>query len=259
MALSPSFAAQSLAMLPFRALSIPIARCFFRLLRNRAWHSRGEPADRRRLRRKRGIVDRTRLFSDTAAMSLGIRIPSVRRPGVAAYPLTLSPMRQALSSGRATSRRQRQPLSPQPLPRSAPTRATASMRSIRLKTMRDFPGLADSIRRDLSMAMTESIDRAIFLGDAGATPNTQPTLPDCTTAGITELELTQADKSEIRRHVLGILAALIDGKYAASMADIRMVASVGSNTLWHDAPSPTRTATKLWRSVIAVEWRVGHG
>ena len=32
--------------------------------------------------------------------------------------------------------------------------------------------------------------------------------------------------------ILALLAALIDGKYAASMADIRIVASVGSNTLW---------------------------
>ena len=60
---------------------------------------------------------------------------------------------------------------------------------------------------------------------------TRADITGLTTAGITELELTQAEKVKYD-DILGILAPLIDGKYAASMADIRMVASVGTNTLW---------------------------
>ena len=121
-------------------------------------------------------------------------------------------------------------------------------------SVEDDARLARTCRLDtaaiLSMAMTESIDRAIFLGDAGGT-GTEADIAGLTTAtGVTELELTQAEKVKYP-DILALLAALIDGKYAASMADIRMVASVGSNTLWLSTIANTRTETKLWRKCFA--------
>ena len=80
------------------------------------------------------------------------------------------------------------------------------------------------------MAMTEKIDRTIFLGDTLGT-GTEADIAGMVASGITELELTQAEKVKYD-DILGLLAPLQDGKYAASMADIRMVASVGTNTLW---------------------------
>ena len=167
-----------------------------------------------------------RLFADTAAMSLGISMPSVA-PGVAAFPLLVSDAAGA-QRGRA----------------QAAAAATISATVTEVKPTRNavhavysveddarLPGLADSIRRDLSMAMTESIDRAIFLGDDDATPNTADIVGLTTATGVTELTLEQSEKVKYA-DILAMLAALIDGKYAASMADIRMVASVGSNTLW---------------------------
>ena len=167
-----------------------------------------------------------RLFADTAAMSLGISMPSVA-PGVAAYPLLVSD-----AAGAQRGRTQ------------AAAAATISATVTEVKPTRNavhavysveddarLPGLADAIRRDLQMAMTEKIDRTIFLGDSGANENTADIAGLTTATGVTELELEQSEKVKYAE-ILALLAALIDGKYAASMADIRIVASVGSNTLW---------------------------
>ena len=166
-----------------------------------------------------------RLFADTAAMSLGISMPSVA-PGVAAYPLLVSD-----AAGAQRGRTQ------------AAAAATISATVTEVKPTRNavhavysveddarLPGLADSIRRDLGMAMTEKIDRTIFLGDTGANENSAD-IAGMVASGITELTLEQSEKVKYA-DILALLAALIDGKYAASMADIRIVASVGSNTLW---------------------------
>ena len=167
-----------------------------------------------------------RLFADTAAMSLGISMPSVAA-GVAAYPLLVSD-----AAGAQRGRTQ------------AAAAATISATVTEVKPTRNavhavysveddarLPGLADSIRRDLQMAMTEKIDRTIFLGDSGANENTADIAGLTTATGVTELELEQSEKVKYA-DILALLSGLIDGKYATSMADIRIVASVGSNTLW---------------------------
>ena len=78
-----------------------------------------------------------------------------------------------------------------------------------------MPGLADAIRRDLAMAMTEKIDRTIFLGDDGANENSAD-ITGFTTATIDETTLTQAAKIKAGDW-LGFFAGLIDGQYAASV------------------------------------------
>ena len=79
-----------------------------------------------------------------------------------------------------------------------------------------LPGLADAIRRDLAMAMTEKIDRTIFLGDSTARMKTQPTLSASRARPSTESTLTQAAKIKAGDW-LGFFAGLIDGQYAASV------------------------------------------
>ena len=166
-----------------------------------------------------------RLFADTAAMALGISMPSVA-PGVAAYPL-LNSNANPVQRGRT----------------EAVTAATITASVTEIKPSRNavhavysveddarLPGLAEAIRRDLSMAMTEKIDRTIFLGDAGANENAAD-ITGLQTAGITEIEVAQENKVKGDK-VLEALAGLIDGKYAVSMSDLRIVATVGTNQLW---------------------------
>ena len=166
-----------------------------------------------------------RVFADSAAMALGVTMPSVA-PGISAYPV--------LGSDAAPAQRGRAEVAVDATISATVTEIKPTRNSVRaLYSIEDaarLPGFADSIRRDLSMAMTEKIDRTIFLGDAGAS-EAGADITGLTTAAITELELTQANKVKADE-VLKLLAALIDGKYAASVADLNLVATVGSNALW---------------------------
>ena len=157
-----------------------------------------------------------------------------------------SPMRLALREG--AHRRRRQQLSAPPLPRSS-RHATPFTPSIPLKMMRDFPGLQIRYGAIFSMAMTEKIDRTIFLGDTGATPNTAD-IAGMVASGITELELTQAEKVKYD-DVLALLAALIDGKYAASLWQIFASLPVSAVTPCGFRRSPTQTATRRSRKCFA--------
>ena len=60
---------------------------------------------------------------------------------------------------------------------------------------------------------------------------TTATLWDFRRRAISELTITQANKI-LATGVLSEFAGLIDGQYAASMADLRTVLAVGANTLW---------------------------
>ena len=79
--------------------------------------------------------------------------------------------------------------------------------------------------------MVESVDRAVFNGDGGANENTADVV-GLQTAAITEATLTQAN-SQKADEVLKFFLAYVDGQYAASLADVRVVTSVGANVLWH--------------------------
>ena len=83
----------------------------------------------------------------------------------------------------------------------------------------------------MRMAMTEGVDRAVFNGDAGANENTAD-IVGMQTAGITEFTLTQANKVKADETLKAYLAH-VDGQYASSLADLRVVVSVGSNVLWY--------------------------
>ena len=79
--------------------------------------------------------------------------------------------------------------------------------------------------------LVDSVDLACFKGDSGAT-GTDADIVGMQTAGITERTLTQANKI-MADDTLALFVALIDGKYAAAMSDLNIVASVGANTLWY--------------------------
>ena len=76
----------------------------------------------------------------------------------------------------------------------------------------------------MGASMMETIDKAVFLGDAGAT-GTDADIAGFTTAGITEATITQANKIK-GDELLKLFLAYVDGQYAAGMGDVRVVASV---------------------------------
>ena len=122
------------------------------------------------------------------------------------------------------------------------------------------PGLADAIIRDMRMGMVESVDRAIFNGDAGANENTAD-ITGLQTAGIVEATLTQANKIK-GDELVKFFLAYVDGRFAASLGDVRIVASVGSNTLWggtvHAAAVENQTVAAFLRA-NGVGWTTRGG
>ena len=170
-----------------------------------------------------------RLFADTASMYLGVTFQNVS-PGVSSHPVT-SAGAKAAQRGRAdaTSDSSWKVSVSEIKPTRNSVRAVFSEQdSYRL------PGLEAALQRDLAMALTEGIDRIIFVGDADATENGS----DITgfngiakATGLVERTLKQADKVKAP-NTLATFAAAIDGKHASSMSDLRVVASVGANTLW---------------------------
>ena len=77
------------------------------------------------------------------------------------------------------------------------------------------------------MALVESMDTAMLSGDNNADDTTEDVTGLRTHASVTETTLTQTNSAKIA-HVLGFLAGLVDGKHATSLADLGVVASVGS-------------------------------
>ena len=90
--------------------------------------------------------------------------------------------------------------------------------------------LEEALKRDLRMAVVDSIDKAIFKGDTG--PNTAAyDIVGFQKAAISEFTLTQANKVKPTQTLAAFLA-LVDGLHAESLGDLGIVTSVGANVLW---------------------------
>ena len=190
-----------------------------------------------------------RLFADTAAQHLGISFQSVA-PGVRAHPITTAGASAAQRGRSDTTSDASWTVSVKEI---KPTRNSVRVVFSEQDSYR-VSGLEQALRRDMSMALTEGIDRAIFLGDTGAGEN------DSDIAGLngiaakagelTERTLTQANKVKAPE-TLATFAAAIDGKHSSSMSDLRVVASVGANTLWlsqiASAAADTKTVAQFMR------------
>lgn len=168
-----------------------------------------------------------RLFADTAASRVGVTMESVE-PGIASYPIT--------TAGASAAQRARE----QAIADAAWTIGVSELKPTRngvrvVYTSEDAlrnPGLEDALRRDMRAALTEGIDRAIFLGDAGATGN-DADITGFTTAAITEAEITQANKVKADK-TLETFTGLVDGIHAGSLGDLRVVAAIGAWRLWEN-------------------------
>ena len=167
-----------------------------------------------------------RVFQNTAAERVGISFRPVA-PGVAAYPVT--------TAGGTPVQRGRTEAVTESTYTVAITEIKPARRALHgIYSIEDdmrLPGLSDAIERDMRMAMTESVDLTVFKGDSGANENSAD-ITGMQTAGITEFEITQTNKVKADETLKAFLA-FVDGLYAASLGDIRIVNSVGANVLWY--------------------------
>ena len=167
-----------------------------------------------------------RLFADTAAMRLGITMESVP-VGVASFPVT--------TAGASAAQRQR---ATDAAADAAWTIGLTEMKPKRNAVRLEFsiedaariPDLEAALTRDLRMALMEGIDRAVFLGDAGAT-GTDADIVGLNTASITETTITQTNKL-LGPQTLTAFAGMVDGIHAINFGDLKVVAATGAWQLW---------------------------
>ena len=121
-------------------------------------------------------------------------------------------------------------------------------------------GMSDSMVRAMTAGIANAVDLAIFNGDDGAN-EASADITGLQTAGITEATITQTNKVK-GDELLKLMLGYVDGRYAQSMADVRMVASVGSNTLWggtvHAAAVSNETVAAFLRA-NGVNWLTRGG
>ena len=168
-----------------------------------------------------------RLFAGTAADRLGITMESVPA-GVASFPLT--------TAGASATQRGRSEAAADAAWTIGVTELKPSRNAVRLvfsiEDAARIPGLEAALTRDLRMALTEGVDRAIFLGDTGANENTAD-VTGLNTASITETEITQANKV-LGPGTLSAFTGMVDGIHAMGLGDLRVVSAIGAWRLWED-------------------------
>ena len=175
-----------------------------------------------------------RLFAETTSMELGISMESVP-VGSASYPVT--------TAGASAAQRQRS------TDAAADAAWTIGVKELKPKrnavrllfSIEDaarIPGLESALTRDLRAALTEGIDRAIFIGDSGATGNDADITGLTTHADVDEETLSQTNKLLWPETVTAFMD-MLDGLHASTPADLSIIASVGAARLWHSTSANT--------------------
>ena len=167
-----------------------------------------------------------RLFSGTAAEKIGVTMESVAA-GVASYPVTTA---GASAAQRAKGESAAVTAWTIGITELKPKRNAVHL-GFSIEDAARIPGLESALNRELRMALTEGIDRAIFIGDSGATGTDADIVGLETATGLTEKTITQTNKVK-GSNVLQAFSELIDGKTAMTPADLKTVLAVGANTLW---------------------------
>ena len=204
---------------------------------------RADPAEQRAVTAvDTAVMPRTwldRLFAETAAMRLGVSMESVP-VGAASFPVT--------TAGASAAQRGKDEVAADTaweveVVEMKPKRNAATLKFSIEDTAR-IPGLESALTRDLRMALTEGIDRAIFTGDDGATPNADD-IVGLTTAAITETTISQTNKL-LGPETLTAFTGMVDGIHANMLSDLKVVAAVGAYRLWEQTViNTTSTVTTL--------------
>ena len=166
-----------------------------------------------------------RLFAETAAMRLGITMASVPS-GSASFPVTTA---GASAAQRGKDQAAADTAWTVGVTELKPKRNAATLKFSVEDTAR-IPGLESALTRDLRMALTEGVDRAIFIGDSGANPN-DGDIVGLQTAAIDETTLTQANKVK-GPETLSAFVDMLDGIHATMLSDLKIVTAVGAGRLW---------------------------
>ena len=167
-----------------------------------------------------------RLFAGTASEAVGVTMESVP-VGASSHPVT--------TAGSTAAQRGKSQVAADAAWTIGVTELKPKRNAVRLlfniEDAARIPGLESALTRDLRMALTEGVDRAIFLGDDTANPNAGDIVGLNTAAGLVEKTITQANKIK-GSNVLQVFAELVDGKAAMMPGDLKAVLAVGANTLW---------------------------
>ncbi len=167
-----------------------------------------------------------RLFSGTAAEAVGVTMESVP-VGKSSHPVT--------ATGATAAQRGKSEAAVDTAWTLSVTEMTPKRNAVRLlfniEDTARIPALESALTRELRMSMTEGVDRAIFLGDNGASPDAGDIVGLTTATGLVEKTITQSNKVK-GSNVLQAFAELIDGKAAMMASDLKAVFAVGANTLW---------------------------
>ena len=167
-----------------------------------------------------------RLFAGTAAEGIGVTMESVP-VGASSHPVT--------TAGATAAQRGKSQVAADTAWTIGVTELKPKRNAVRLlfniEDTARIPGLESALTRDLRMALTEGVDRTIFLGDDAADPNAGDIVGLTTASGLVEKTITQAGKIS-GSNVLQVFAELIEGKAAMMPSDLKAVFAVGANTLW---------------------------
>lgn len=198
-----------------------------------------------------------RLFAETAAAHLGVTMESVPS-GVASYPI--------VTAGGSGAQRAKEEAAATAAWTVGTTELKPTRNAVHLEYSKEddlrVPGLEDALIRDMRMALTESIDAAIFKGDDGGTGTDADIVGLQTATGVTEKTLKQADKVKADK-TLGAFNSLIDGVHATGLDDLMIVASEGAFQLWTgtvlSVASETASVFKTLANFLndnMINWRV---
>ena len=195
-----------------------------------------------------------RLFSTSAASYLGVSMREVPA-GVSAYPVTTA------GPGGTGNQQDKSEAAADAAWTVAVIEAKPKRAAVRavfnIEDTARLPGLEEALRRDLGMALMESVDRSIFLGDAGPTTAAQDITGLATAASVVEKTLTQAQKATAN-DPLAAFIDLIDGKHATEAADLRIAMAVGANSYWRSRLAVAQDAMSQAQYMMAngLSWRV---
>ena len=125
-----------------------------------------------------------------------------------------------------------------------------------------LPGLESAIRRDMQMAVMENVDASIFEGGTSQGSASVGDITGLNTAtGVVEKEITQSNKVKPAETIKEIVE-LIDGKHATMPADLKIVTSVGANTLWMSQIANSAAENQTLAQFLKMsgfDWRVRGG
>ena len=113
----------------------------------------------------------------------------------------------------------------------------------------------------MRMAMVESVDLAVFKGDAGANEDTADVV-GLQTAAVTEATLTVRPRARRPTMCSSSFLSTWTGQYAASLGDVRIVASVGTNVLWYGsvhAPTVDNQSIAQFLMASGLSWTARGG